>query len=495
MHPAENIDVVSARVWEALGSCTDFVAVLTRSALAKPWVEHEWNVASAQWIATGQPRIYLAVSEDVHAIPEIPFTKIFKLVELNDDAENLFALEATESRVTNSIALNSVVQNLRSKYLMGGPTAVQAVHTFDDIFPTLQARLNTAAEASFTVDFSQELSWLRQLSLFFDLRSDQRWLQSVLSSAVHADHVDREAKNILLNNLGITYIYTGDWRAAEGAFSQASASCFDSKDYIGVAIAEANLALVALERGDMAAVPHYLERARSALGENRDWTVLDRNGFVETVGTFANISSHEGRRLARQHDKKSAFVCFSEQLALGEILENRRMIGASLGRMGWLDVRTNSVRIRTRPALQRYLRTSLATFNLNGVALANVWLGQLAILEGRFDVALSHFKEELLLRRKRKIVLDMLRALSWCSLASRCAGISNQYASELTEFALSVELGGLSNDDRNLLRTAGQPDSEFLTKVRITDHERPRWVHPAFNRVCAQLAVQGSPHL
>lgn len=445
LHRHEPEALVSERIWDTLASATDVVAIVSRASLGKPWVVHEWQTAAARWLAGGSPRIHLLTLEQDAAVPDIPFASVTPY--------------AQASKLAGAIADNTVVEipstpegwertaaQLRVEYLMGGVTAVRALHRLDALWPALHDRMAAAAQAGFAGRYAPAATLLRRLGPLLDLRADREWLVAHLTAASSSDDVPLEERSRLQNNLGVLHGYRGEWRDARRWTRRAIAHCEQLGDLSGVAVGIGNMALLALEAGAYARAMAEIDRARIVLASARRQTrgSADRDVAAELANTEGILLNHEGCVHALSGRFDDAAQCFSEHLAIAEILEQRRFIAVALGRLAWTDVLRGRTTWRTRLGFERYRQLAIATLNPRGAANAAAWEAQLCLREGNPVQAAAWLQQELELRELLQERVDLCRSLAWAVIAAvqgRAPGQAASQASRLREAIQSVELG------------------------------------------------------
>ena len=372
--------LASSRIWDALAASTDFVALVSSAAMKKLWVVHEWQVASARWLASGMPRIHVVLCESELELPNLPYLNLFHADDtLDDELVRIFSSSESGIEIPQKDEdWSQVIGKLRSQYLMGGPTAAQAVHYFDYLFPELARRIDKASDAEFSLGHQVELRWLLSLARLLDLRAKPQWLREKLEVACHAEELEISTRNKFQNNLGTSYVYSGKWDEAAGWISKAIEGCKQQGDLAGLAMGLGNLALLEVERGDVQAASNWLREGRLALARAANQLELqpDRNLLMEVLGTEGNLNNHEGRIHARLGAFERAYVCFANHLAITESLENRNGIGVALGWIAYTDILCQRTTLRTTMALRRYMSLSIESFNPRGAANAHAWNGQ-----------------------------------------------------------------------------------------------------------------------
>lgn len=421
--------VVSERIWDAVAVVTDFVAILTADAVRKPWVRHEWQVAATRWLASGSPRVHIVVVDQNTDLPRVPHASV---TQYGDDDSLVRALTADvlgDDAPTDDAEWTRVIDAIKLSHRIGGTAATAAVHTFETVWPTLQLRLAAAWAAGFRGRHAPLAGWLVRLGPQVDLRVPRTWLVGCLTAAYRSYDVAPNLRATLCNNLGVALCYGGRWDAARQHLAEARELCRDLDDLPGELLAVGNLALIALERGAAtdAATPIAEAYALVAHARRRG---LDGTARYEVDIAECLLQSHEGWLLTALGDYGAAFRRFSEHLISAEVIENRRLIAAALGRLAWLEICSGVTSDRTAVALRRYEELSVALLNPRGAANAAAWQGQLAMVEQRHAEALGWFRREATLRQMRDEPADRCRALAWGLLA----------AGELGDRAASVKL-------------------------------------------------------
>lgn len=469
LHRNEPESLVSERIWDTLASTTDVVAIVSRASLGKPWVVHEWQTAATRWLAGGSPRIHLLTLEQDAAVPDLPFASVTPY--------------ADAGRLVSAIGNNPVVEipstpegwervasQLRVEYLMGGVTAVRALHRLDALWSALQERMDAAARAGFTGPDAHAATLLRLLGPLLDLRADRDWLVAHLTAASLSDCVPVEERCRLQNNLGVLHGYRGEWRDATRWTRQAIAHCESLGDVSGVAVGIGNLALLALEAGAYDVSMTEIGRARQVLASARHQAggSADRNLATELANTEGILLNHEGCVHALRGQFDDAARCFSEHLAIAEILEQRRFIAVALGRLAWTDVLRGRTDWRTRLGFQRYRHLAIATLNPRGAANAAAWEAQLCLAEGNPVQAAAWLQQELELRELLQERVDRCRSLAWSVITAVQGGTPGDAASlaeRLREAVRSVELG--------------QPDAALMARAFVAAADVRASVRPA----------------
>lgn len=417
LHRNSPLELVGTRVWDGLQSATDVIAIASQVATTKAWVKHEWLTASGRWLACGLPRIHVITRGRLVAVPDLPYTS------LSAEGENLAPSLRREFAQSNPRAFypstpdewTALARDLRSQYLMGGPTAVQAVHRFDVILPELAQLVDGAIEAKFKGKHAPALELIRTLALLLDLRADPHWLSTIWQVAAQTVGIDLRSRNILLNNAGMADAYIGNWVAARQSLLAAVDGCNEDNDISGAAMACGNIALIELDRGDIAAAEGWILNAQRVLDEasNNLYEQSDRNVVVEVLTTRGNLANHLGRLHVARGQHSEALRHFGIHLAIAESLESRRAIGVALGRTAWANLVSGKVQDYTAILLERYMAISVSTFNPRGVANAHHWLGQFWVFESNSQSALQNFDKEFNLRVHLRDRLGMIQSLCW----------------------------------------------------------------------------------
>lgn len=448
LHRNSPLELVGTRVWDGLQSATDVIAIASQVATEKPWVKHEWLTASGSWLASGSPRIHIVTRGRLVAVPELPYTS------LTAEGESLAPSLRKEFAPTDPSTLYPATQvewaalgrDLRSQYLMGGPTAVQAIHRFDLILPELVRVVDAAVAANFEGEHVPVLNLVRTLALLLDLRADPSWLSTILEVAAKTAAIELRSRNILLNNAGMANAYVGNWGPARQSLVAAVDGCNEDNDLSGAAMACGNIALIELDRGDIAAAEEWILKARQVLDEaSKDLNEQsDRNVVVEALTTRGNLANHLGRVHVARGQQSEAIRHFGIHLAIAESLESRRAIGVALGRAAWAHLILGEIEDYTGILLERYMAISVSTFNPRGIANAHNWLGQLWVIKGNHGSALQNFHEEFGLRVHLQDRLGMIQSLCWLCVLQRALGHSGEHevaSRRLQSEAAGVELG------------------------------------------------------
>jgi hypothetical protein len=438
--------LVSERIWDTLASATDFVALVSRDALRKPWVLHEWQTASARWLAAGAPRIHVVVLEQGATVPEIPFVSLTRFEEAHNLARSLALEDARVPAPGSDAEWDGICARLRAEYLMGGATAARAVHQFDALWPLLRERMSLAAANAFEGLHAAAIPWLRSLGPLLDLRVDRQWLVATLTQACDSAGVDARDRAMLQNNLGVLHAYRGEWAAGEHFLRRAIAGCEQLDDVAGTAVGFSNLALIALESGRLAEVMENTRIVRQVLaaGRSRASTPSDDGFAAELASTEGLVVNHEGCVAALRGDYDLARQCFSEHLAIAEILEHRRFIAVAMGRLAWTDILQQRTSWRTRLSLNRYRTLSVATLNPRGAANAAAWEAQLCLQENDPQRAASLLREELGLRELLHERVDACRSLAWSLIAADMRGERDEaerFAVRLRTLSGEIQVG------------------------------------------------------
>lgn len=430
MHSEEHSGVVSERIWNALAEATDVIAVACKVSIQKPWVLHEWQTAATRWLATGYPRIHILILDKGLDLPKLPF---YSVLEANDELlPALSELFSEEQKTKESDSIDDWAQKarrLRSQYLMGGSTAVRAIHEFDAAWANFKSMIdrhqtNGWGDNEYPAKF---LVWLGQI---LDLRVPRKWLWEVLESAVQS-RVTTYDRSILKNNLGISLLYGGEIDSARSWFHSSSEDCKSEFDHVGEAIAHGNLALLHLEIGQFDEANAQVRFARDAL-TRATWNGGTRGSII---GAEALLVNHLGRIHLHMGHYEDARRAFTSQVTMGELIESRRLIGVGLGFYALADIYEVTNRLSADLALDRYRDISLGSLNPSGVANAAGWRAILRFSEGDSKECIRLINEEITLRTNREEFFELRRAFAWKALMLRAMNqeVPNELIQELTD--------------------------------------------------------------
>ena len=394
-------ELAASRIETALDSITDFVAIVSRRARTKPWVVHEWQSAAARWLATGHPAIHVVLDGSTGIPAELPAVSVTPAARLGSLSDNIRTVVA--ARELDASALDELTMRVRTEFLIGGASAVRALHGFDAAWPVLADEIDRAAETEF--DDPERAVWLRRLGPLIDLRVDRGWARSAYAAALTPGNpVDIETKAIIANNLGVLEAFAGAWNAATRRFAEALAMCEREDDLEGVLLAHGNLALTCLEAQDWAGASEALS-AWEVVATRRSDAMHDQ------MGPRALYESHQGRLAAAQGKADIARLHALEHLRLGTLLEQPRQVAAALGFLARDGIDAGRYDAEHQRMLDRYRSMSVTLLNPRGFANANRWQARGEAAQGRISVALTLLDEEVDLRRHLQEHAEQQRAL------------------------------------------------------------------------------------
>jgi hypothetical protein len=410
--------VVSHEIAEAISRATDFVAVVCENSKRKPWIKHETELAAARWLATGRPRIHVALSDAGASLPSIPFTSLTKVFDGNEGAV-LRAINTDfkppETTPTDAQVKETILR-LREQFLMGGSTAASALNEFESLWPTLETYITRQA---LTQSDDEAARWaLARLGKLIDARISRSWLTSLgdqLTNRFSASEID----GIVTNNIGIAHLYTGSLRQAQYWFSKSLMICEQLGDKPGVAYAHVNLALVDIERADESG-------ARARIAECRS-SARALQGSLEYHRVWLEVDglclSHLGM-LAMENGKfAEARNLFYEQLLRMELIDSARGKGIALGSIAIANVFAGEPSDSDVDLLQRYLKLSIEFLNPSGAANAMAWLGLANYSAGKRVDGIRLIEQATSLQMLNRESLETRRNHAWLRVLKNYAGL------------------------------------------------------------------------